>query len=101
MPLSEIDAEWLEIIMTNGAFGPKGAVEVNAQILTYEALLAAPEASREEIAYAIFSALPAALERVRRHRMETEQAFPPDQLLRIETFILNACAALRTRRDSL
>jgi len=59
MSLKDINVEWLEIVMFSGAIGADDIdIDVDGPLLAKEALLEAPEASREQVAVTLKLALP-------------------------------------------
>jgi hypothetical protein len=90
MPLEEIDGEWLEIMLFNGAIGPNGEdKDVDAPLLVTEALEEAPEARRGHIAAMLEIALPQMVTRLQAQRL------PIDQIAEVEGVVRDAILELR------
>jgi len=94
MPLSDIDADWLDTMLFNGAGHPiYGSIDVGPELLAIEAMDEAPEASRHWIATAIETAAPDLIREIRGQKM------PDHVIAEVQETIRRAVLALRSDWD--
>src|SRR5215472_4505264 len=94
MPLSDIDADWLDTMLFNGAEHPiYGSIDVGSELLAIEAMDEAPEASRHWIATAIETAAPDLIREIRGQKM------PDHVIAEVQETIRRAVLALRSDWD--
>ena len=95
MPLKDIDAEWLDIMVFNGAYSPiLGMIDLDAALLIEEALAEAPEASRDQIA--------ARLEIVGAHlaaKLQAQSGTPPGIVEQMQGVVRTAILELKGDKD--
>jgi hypothetical protein len=111
MPLENIDAEWLDIMLFNGLINPLYEdQDVGSSVLVTEALREAPEASREQIAAMIEIAAPQLLVMMQTGRLvEIDKAgrikkvlargLPADNIAEVMGVIRAAVLELRADTD--
>ena len=97
MPLKDIDAEWLDIMVFNGASSPiLGMIDLDAAGLIEEALAEAPEVSRDQIA-AVLEIGGAQLAA----KLKAGPGTPPGAIEQMQAVVRAAILELRADKDWL